>query len=105
MLIVNVLGLRVLAASTCKIAELSMNRQAGWLAALIAVTYPPILGLASIARPHAIVPAAVALTIASLLLAYRARSPRHACNIVLPCNASGSSTGSGAGTSASASLS
>ena len=78
MLVVNLLALVVLAASTYKIAEMSMNGRAGWLAALIVSTYPPILNLAKIARPHAVVPAAVALSIALLLHVYRTRSTRHA---------------------------
>lgn len=74
MLIVNGLALIILALCTYKITEMCMNTTAGLLAAVIVLTYPPIVNLAKTARPHAITPAAVALSVMLLLLVYRTRS-------------------------------
>jgi len=75
MLVVNILSGVVLMLSVYGSGKLSGNRTTGLLAALIVATYPPIVNLMKISRPHSILPASVALTLYLLLLLLRTRKP------------------------------
>jgi hypothetical protein len=61
MLLVNVVSLMVLALAVFEMGKLGKNNLAGLLAAFIVVTYPPLINLAKMARPHAAIPAITAV--------------------------------------------
>ncbi len=79
MLVVNILSGVVLMLSAYGSGRLAGNRATGLLAALIVATYPPIVNLMKIARPHSILPASVALTLYLILLLIRTRKPLIFC--------------------------
>ena len=66
MLIVNAIFLVLLAFATFKIGELVQDSRVGFLSATIVVTFPLIINLAKITRPHAILPATISLFIWAL---------------------------------------
>ena len=70
---VNILFEAILLLSTYGIGRLASNGKAGLLAALLVATYPPIVGLSRIYRPHFAVPACVALSLWLLLLLLKTR--------------------------------
>ena len=76
MLVVNILSGVVLMLAAYGSGKLARNGATGLLAALIVATYPPLVNLVKIARPHSILPAFVALTLWLLLLLIRTRSTR-----------------------------
>ena len=75
-LVVNIISGIILILAAYGAGRLAGGRGAGLLAALIVATYPPLVNLSKIARPHSIAPASVALYLWLLLLLIRTRSPR-----------------------------
>ena len=67
MLGANLLLNSVLILATFGAGTVAKNRSAGLLAALFVATYPPLVNLVRIVRPHAIAPAAAALWLWALL--------------------------------------
>jgi glycosyltransferase involved in cell wall biosynthesis len=61
MLVVNVVSVMVLGLAVFEMGKLGKNNLAGLLAAFIVVTYPPIVNLAKMARPHAAIPTVTAV--------------------------------------------
>lgn len=73
---VNIVFGAILLLSTYGIGRLAENGRAGLLAALVVATYPPIVGLSRIYRPHSATPACAALSLWLLLLLLKTRSRR-----------------------------
>lgn len=73
-LVVNIFFGVVLMLSTYGIAKMAKNSEAGLLASLLVATYPPIVGLSKIARPHSVLPACVALSLWLLFKLLKKRS-------------------------------
>jgi tetratricopeptide (TPR) repeat protein/4-amino-4-deoxy-L-arabinose transferase-like glycosyltransferase len=72
--LVNLLFTVILLLCTYSLAKLASNGKAGLLAAFILATYPPIVQLTRIYRPHSALPACVALSMWLLLLLMRTRA-------------------------------
>ncbi len=75
-LVPNTLFVVILLLSTYGIGKLAVDGRVGLLAALIVATYPPIVNLSKIYRPHAAVPAWAAFSVYLLLLLLKTRSVR-----------------------------
>lgn len=74
MLLLNLTFYILLVYATYQIGKLAFNKRAGLLSALLIATYPPIVNLTKIARPHAVLPAWAALLVWLLLLLIQTRS-------------------------------
>jgi hypothetical protein len=77
-LFINVVFHAATLVLTHAIAKLAMNARAGLLAALLVASYAPIVNLSRIYRPHAALPACVALSLLLLILLVQNRSRKTA---------------------------
>ena len=75
---INVVFVAVLLISVYAIGRVVASGRAGLIAAVVVASYPPVIHLSRIYRPHGMLPVFTALSVLSLLLLLRDRTVRRA---------------------------